>query len=228
MAIVIYTRVSTTSQSENGSGLSAQEHACKSVANTGNNTITGIYTDVASSTSPLDKREGLTNAINALNKGDVLLVAKRDRLGRDPLVIAMIEASVARRGATVQTAAGEGNGNNPSDALMRRVVDAVAEYELSEIKARTKAALQAKKRKNERTGTIPFGKMLDVDGIHLIDNPNERAIIAMVISQRKSGLSLRQISDNLNERNITKRKGAKWNHVNLHTILKNANMTARY
>lgn len=52
-----------------------------------------------SGSTGLDKRLGLLAAIAALKKGDLLLVAKRDRLGRDPLVVAMIEGAVQRKGA---------------------------------------------------------------------------------------------------------------------------------
>jgi DNA invertase Pin-like site-specific DNA recombinase len=68
-------------------------------------------------------------AINELDNGDILLVAKRDRLGRDPLVLAMIESTVARAGAKIVSAAGEGTeSDEPSAILMRRMIDAFSEY----------------------------------------------------------------------------------------------------
>jgi DNA invertase Pin-like site-specific DNA recombinase len=60
----------------------------------------------------------------------VLLVAKRDRIGRlDPLPMAMIESAVRRKRARIVSAAGEGTENDdPSSILMRRMIDAFAEY----------------------------------------------------------------------------------------------------
>jgi DNA invertase Pin-like site-specific DNA recombinase len=90
-----------------------------------------------------------------LKPGDSLLVAKRDRLGRDPIVVAMIESAVVRKGARIVSAAGEGTeGDEPSHVLMRHLIDAFAEYERLIIVARTKAALQAKKARGERVGYI--------------------------------------------------------------------------
>ena len=40
----------------------------------------------------------LLEAVAALKCGDVLLVAKRDRLGRDVIAVAMIERLVSKRG----------------------------------------------------------------------------------------------------------------------------------
>lgn len=111
----------------------------------------------------------------------MLLVAKRDRLGRDPLVVAMIESAVQRKGARIVSAAGEGtDSDSPSDVLMRRMVDAFAEYERLVIGARTKAALQAKKIRGERVGSIPYGYQLDGDGKTLRTDVDEQAVLAQL------------------------------------------------
>ena len=150
-------------------------------------------------------------------------MAKRDRLGRDPLVVAMIESAVQRKGARIVSAAGEGtDSDSPADVLMRRMIDAFAEYERLIIGARTKAALQAKKARGERVGHIPFGMRLSADGLHLEEDPTEQETIRKVEELKASGLSLRKIADYLNESGNLKRGGAPWNHVNLHIIGKRA------
>jgi DNA invertase Pin-like site-specific DNA recombinase len=159
--IFAYLRVSTGEQAESGAGLKAQEDACQRWATRGGAGLAGEYRDEGvSGTAPLEARQGLLAALGKLKAGDVLLVAKRDRLARDPIVLAMIEAAVARRKARIVSAAGEGTeGDGPSDVLMRRIVDAFAEYERLVIRARTKAALVAKKARRERTGSSsPFPK----------------------------------------------------------------------
>jgi DNA invertase Pin-like site-specific DNA recombinase len=117
------------------------------------------------SVDPIDKRPALLEAIASLGKGDVLIVAKRDRFARDPIVVAMIEAAIRRRGARIVSAAGEGTeGDGPTDVLMRRIVDAFGEYERLIIKARTKAALAVKNGRGEKTGgAIPYGSMRGPD-----------------------------------------------------------------
>ena len=155
MTTLAYLRVSTDQQTDSGAGLEAQYEACRKAAGE----LAGVYRDAGvSGSTGLDKRPALLEAIGVLNPGDVLLVAKRDRLGRDPLVVAMIESAVQRKGARIMSAAGEGTGSDsPSDILMRRIIDAFAEYERLIIGARTKAALRAKKARGERVGGIPYG-----------------------------------------------------------------------
>lgn len=56
------------------------------------------------------------------------------------------------------SAAGEGtDSDNPTDILMRRIVDAFGEDERLLIGARAKAALRAKRAQGLRAGDVPFG-----------------------------------------------------------------------
>lgn len=221
---IAYLRVSTDEQASSGAGLNAQLDSCKAHAQRYNLELAGTFSDEGiSGAASLDKRPGLLEAISQLGKNDVFLVAKRDRLGRDPIVVAMIEASIKRKGARIVSVAGEGTDNDePTSVLMRRMVDAFSEYERLIIKARTKAALQAKKRRNERVGNLPFGFQLAENGICLVPNPEEQASIARIIDLRATGFTLREIADELNRDGIMTRRGSTWHHVYVANILKAA------
>ena len=215
MATYAYLRVSTEQQSQSGAGLDAQLDACQRTAGT----LAGVYRDEGvSGKTGLDQRPALLELIAALNKGDTLIVAKRDRLGRDPLVVAMIESAVKRKGARIVSAAGEGtDSDSPSDILMRRLVDAFAEYERLIIGARTKAALQAKKQRGERTGSVPYGYRCD-DGTNLIPDADEQDIVRQVQRLKNEGLSLRAIAARLTALGKTSR-GSAWHPQSISNIL---------
>jgi len=173
-----------------------------------------VHEDIdVSGGAPLDKRPGLLAALTDLRDlgAGVLLVAKRDRLARDPMVSAMAEAAAGRVGARVVSAAGEGtDGNGPADVLMRRMVDAFAEYERLIIGARTKAALAVKKAKDERVGSIPYGFRLADDGTHLEPDELEQRTVALVRRYRDDGLTLRAIGQRLARKGIRPRSGKRW------------------
>ncbi len=209
MTAYAYIRVSTDDQATSGAGLAAQRDACTRYAETHDEVLADVFSDEGvSGAASLDKRPALLEALAVLDKGDVLLVAKRDRLGRDPLVVAMIEAAVKRKGARIVSAAGEGTeADDPTSILMRRIVDAFGEYERLVIGARTKAALQAKKTRNERTGSVPYGKSLADDGVTLLDNPAEQAVIAEARQLHDAGMSLRKIASSLEEKGFMARNG---------------------
>jgi len=131
MKYLIYLRVSTDEQADSQAGLHSQEDSCRGylrrLSTLGE--VTVFSDEGVSGAAGLERRPGLLRAINEIKKGDTLIVAKRDRLGRDPIIVAMIESAASRKGARVVSAAGEGtNSDSPADILMRRMIDAFAEY----------------------------------------------------------------------------------------------------
>ena len=231
MRSVVYLRVSTDEQAESGLGLDAQLHACKLWADRAGCPIVGPFEDDVTGAAPLDRRAGLLDALAALGRGDVLIVAKRDRLGRDPIVVAMIESAAARKGGRVVSAAGEGTGDDePGSVLMRRMIDAFAEYERLIIKARTRAALAAKRRRGERTGKVPFGMNLVDDGrrsrkgnlpVALVIDPAETAIVTEVKALAAAGMSLRKIASTLDARGVRpKSGGSSWSHTSVRVLVR--------
>lgn len=156
-----YLRVSTDDQAESGLGLAAQEASCRVWA-AGAEVET--YTDAGvSGGAPPSERPALVRLLAAVRKGDVLLVAKRDRLARDPYYAIIIERAVSASGGRVVSAAGEGtDDDSPTSILMRRILDAFAEHERLLIGVRTKAALGARKAQGKRvSGRSPLGWRFD-------------------------------------------------------------------
>lgn len=220
MKAVGYLRVSTDEQAESGLGLAAQGEALKGWAVRQGVALVATHADEGiSGATGLEARPGLLEALGELGRGDVLLVAKRDRLGRDPIAVAMIEAAAKRRGVRIISTAGEGTeGDGPTDVLMRRIVDAFAEYERLVIGQRTRVALQAKRRRGERAGAVPFGYRAGEDG-RLIEEPAELEAIALVRQLRADGLSIREIAETLNRRAVAAR-GTKWHPTTIARLLK--------
>lgn len=199
-----YLRVSTTDQHL---GPEAQAAAIRRYCDAHGLALAETHTDHGvSGAAPLDARPGLMDAIGALQRGDVLIVQKRDRLARDTLAAAMIERMVTRAGATIIAADGAGNGDGPEALLLRRMLDAFAEFERATIAARTSAALRAKRARGERAGGIPWGFSADADG-RLHPNPEEQEVTAAIQELHRSGLSQRKIVAALAERGIVGRTG---------------------
>ena len=221
MKVIGYIRVSTDEQHL---GPEAQEESLRSWCAANGGELVDIYTERGmSGGAPLDKRIGLLSAVAALREqgAQVLLIAKRDRLARDVMVAAMVERLVTKAGAELVSASGAGNGDSPESLLMRRMVDAFAEYERALIRSRTKAALQVKRSRGQRTGQVPYGKQLAADGVHLEDNENEQKVLVGIRSLRDEGLSIRAIAERLNLDSVPAR-GARWHPTTVARILKAA------
>ncbi len=207
---IAYLRVSTDGQ---GLGPDAQREAITRWCEGEGLELVDVLEDHGvSGGAPLDRRPGLMAAINALTEhgATALVVAKRDRLARDTLYAAMIERLTEKAGARILCVGGVGNDDSHEGMLMRRMVDAFAEYERAMIRARTKAALAVKKSRCERTGKIPYGWRLADDGVHLEPDEREQRVIAKVQEYRRQGLSLRRVGEELTEAGISPRSARRW------------------
>ncbi len=99
------------------------------------------------------------------------------------------------------------------------MIDAFAEFERNIICERTRAAMQAKKKKNERVGHIPFGYRLAEDGVHIEKDGREKAILKQIQDLMEEGLSTRKIAAEMNRRGAFNRGGSKWNHGSIHRVM---------
>ena len=217
--IKIYTRVSTRFQAESKNGLEAQLKACEDYAERLQIPVEGIYTDSAvSGAAELSERPELMDAINSLKKGDILVVAKRDRIARDVLLNAVIEKMVSDRKASIHAADGAGNGDDPSAELMRNILAAMAAYEKAIISLRTKAAMKAMKRAGKVYGKIPFGYRRD--GSRFISDERESAILSDVASWREAKTTWSKCAARLNASGRFNRAGNDWSLQNLSQVVK--------
>lgn len=234
MQAVAYLRVSTDEQAESRAGLDAQLHAITQHCHRHGMQLVATFTDEGiSGAAELDKRPGLLDAVNAIRRGGVLVVAKRDRLARDVVACAVVERMVAKRGGRVLSVAGEGTDNDDATSiLMRRIVDAFAEHERLVIAARTRAALQAKRRRGERAGKVPFGYQLAGEHdaaarsrsgkvVQLVPVQEQLAVVERIHREHAAGLSMRTIAQRLTADGIPTATGsARWCHSTVQRVVK--------
>ena len=207
-----YLRVSTDQQADSGLGIEAQRASVTAAAARLGLTLRAVHVDAGiSGARAFTARPVLVQAVSALRRGDVFLVAKRDRLGRDWIEVGIIERLIVKAGARVVSAAGEGTENDdPSSVIFRGMIDLFAQYERLIGRARTKAALAVKRAKGERTGQLPFGFQLAADNVHLEPNPVEQGKLARIRALKATGRSCRKIAADLNADGVTTRRGGLW------------------
>lgn len=207
-----YRRVSTAEQAGSGLGLDAQQTAIVAATSRLGLVLADTFTDAGVSGGlALEQRPGLLAALDALRKGDVLVVAKRDRLGRDVLNVAMLARLVERKGARILSAAGEGTDDDgPTSVLMRQIIDCFAQYERAIIRARTKAALAVKKARGERVGGIPFGYQVAGDGRTLVPHADEQRALAVLRQLRAQGYTYQAVAEELTRQGFRSRAGGRW------------------
>ncbi len=115
-----------------------------------------IYEDWASGKS--DARPGLDAALKAIREGDVLIVWKLDRLGRNLRHLVNTVHDLAERGVGFKVLSGHGasiDTTTPAGKLVFGIFAALAEFERELISERTKAGL-ASARAWGRAGGAPY------------------------------------------------------------------------
>jgi DNA invertase Pin-like site-specific DNA recombinase len=112
-----------------------------------------IYQDEAS--GKRDDRPGLMACLKALRRGDVLVVWKLDRLGRDLRHLVNTAQDLAERGIGFKVLAGQGaeiDTTTASGKLVFGIFAALAEFERELIRERTKAGLASARARGRKGG----------------------------------------------------------------------------
>ncbi|MDC0320046.1 recombinase family protein [Synechococcus sp. AH-551-G03] len=140
------------------------------------------FGEKVSSTIPAEKRQGLQEALAALEPGDTLVVAKLDRLGRTQSEVVARLAALQSEGKYVRTLDGLLNtaGLGKLAPLVVGLLTGLAEVERNLVQERTRESVEHRRRTGGNIGGRPaLGA--------------ERA--ALVARLRSEGLSFRKVAE---------------------------------
>jgi site-specific DNA recombinase len=224
MRVILYCRVSTTDQADNGVSLEAQEAKLTAYASLYDLEVASTVSDAGESAKSLN-RPGLQRALAMLRRGeaDGLAVVKLDRLTRS---IADWQSLIddffgERAGKQLFSVADSIDTRTAAGRLVLNVLLSVAQWERETTGERTKEALRHKIRNCERVGKVRFGYDLADDGSTLLPNESEQATILLMQELRNDGYSLRRIAAELTVRGIETKEGlAIWTHSAVAYILR--------
>lgn len=208
---VAYYRVSTKRQGASGLGLEAQRQVVQQHLNGGDWDLVAEFTEMESGKRSDRRRPELKKAL-AQCKADkaTLIVAKVDRLTRNlSFLTRLLEADVKMLFCDLPEL------NNPAqNRFLLQLMANVAELEGAQISERTKASLQAAKRRGVKLGTPDPIKASRAGKKGAIKAANEHAVeVGPVLDQlEKYGCTtLQQIADGLQARGVkTSRGNEKW------------------
>lgn len=160
--VIGYVRVSTEEQASSGLGLRAQRSAIRAECNRRGLSLLVVHEDAGASAKTLD-RPGMSAALDDLERGqgDVLMVAKLDRLTRSVHDATGLMDAAARAGWGLVALDINVDTTTPQGEVMANVMATFAQFERRLIGQRTRDALAAKKAQGVRLGR-PRGMTDDV------------------------------------------------------------------
>jgi site-specific DNA recombinase len=225
MRAIGYIRVSTDEQAVDGVSLRTQEEKVRAYAALYDLDLVDVVVDAGQSAKTLD-RPGLRRVLDLLRSGKVdgVVVAKLDRLTRSVADLnRLIEEHFSERAGRQLWSVGDSiDTRSAAGRLVLNILASVSQWERETIGERTRDAMQSKRLRRERVGSIPFGFRLDDDGVHLVEDADEQEVVALVKQLRSSGMSYRQIVVELNGRGIPSKQGGKWHLQSVQRILRAA------
>jgi len=191
-----------------------------------------IYSDDnVSSGKKMNKRPALMEMLDELQRGDMVVVFKLDRLSRDIIEMVTIHRMIKEKGASIHSL----NDSNADNSFMMGLMGLLAQKEKDDIKLRIHARHNAKKLKGERlSGIIPYGYRLDTEtliavkkrGGSVVHKPGlllpvaeEQEVISHMCNLFDEGKTLRDIALELTRMGYSTRDGRQFLPMTLSRIL---------
>ncbi len=225
-----YVRVSTDGQAIDGISLDAQRAKIEAWCVVNDYELVEVFVDAGLSGCRADNRPGLQGAIGmACDSKAAMIVYSLSRLARSTQDTIAIGEKLAKAGADLVSLSERIDTTSAAGKMIFRMLAVMAEFERDQISERTQMALSHKARRGERTGTIPYGWELGVNGVNLTPIPTEQKVIERIVSLRRSGLSYRAIAAKLSSSQTPTKNGAgPWSHTSVRSIASRATATGNY
>jgi DNA invertase Pin-like site-specific DNA recombinase len=221
MNCIIYTRFSDRRNAEDCESLEVQSAYCEQHAHKKGYAVAHTFSDAAMSGKDED-RPGMWAAIEHLDKGDVLLVYKLDRLARNVYLMELVRRAVATAGARIEAVQGDVEGEGPEQVLIRQMLASIAEYERKITALRTKWAMLHHQKSGRRMGRYaPYGWEIDPDDPrNMLPVEKEQSAIAVVYQLADAGRTTNQIHLEMNKNmRYAARAKSGWNYKTISKIV---------
>ena len=216
---IIYLRVSTVAQVQDGVSLDQQESKARAWCELNDYEVKAVFTDAGISGKSTLNREGLQNALDSVKKDNALVVYSLSRLARSTKDTIQISETLNAKGVDLVSLSEKIDTTTAAGKMVFRMLAVMAEFERDQTAERVTAALQHKKSKGERVGSIPYGFKLAMDKVKLLKDKAEQAMIALCKELKEQGLSLRKIAAKLLEQGFKNRVGNDFNAQTIKNIL---------
>lgn len=217
---IVYCRVSTNQQANEGVSLEAQEAKAKAWCELNDYQVKGIYIESGISGKRADNRPALQSALSDCGKGDALVFYSLSRLARSTKDTLAIAEELKTKGCDLVSLSEKIDTTSAAGEMIFTMLAAMAQFERKQIAERTSMALQHKRSNGEVVGRVPFGYDAQViDGKKmLVDNPQEQKALKLAINLRKKGESLHKIAATLEQKGF-KARGKQWYAKSLARVL---------
>lgn len=220
MTVGIYIRVSTQEQVQEGYSISAQREKLKAYCIAQDWTDFKFYVDEGISAKDTERPQ-LKQMIEHIKQGmiDTVLVYKLDRLTRSVLDLYKLLETFDEYNCAFKSATEVYDTTNAMGRLFITLVAALAQWERENLAERVRMGQIEKARQGEYSAKAPFG--FDKKDNRLIINEKEKETVMWMVNKARDGYSIRQISNEMNDKGLKPIRGYKWHIRTILDILSN-------
>ena len=216
---VIYARYSSDNQREES--IEGQIRENTAYAEKNGITIVGQYIDRAFSAKTDNRPEFQRLIKDSENKGfDVVIVWKLDRFSRSRIDSAVYKAMLKKNGVRVISAT-EAISEGAEGVLLESLLEGLAEYYSADLAEKVKRGMTENALKCKFNGSVvPLGYTIDEDKHYQI-NPVTAPIVLEIFQKYADGMSIKEITDELNARGLKTAKGTDFNKNSMRHMFNN-------
>lgn len=220
---VIYSRVSTSEQAEQGVSLDMQIARCAEYAISKGFEVIDTVVDAGLSAKDMAHRPGLLRILEMVKCRQIghVVCLKLDRLSRSVTDSLEMVGLMAKNSVQLHVVSEEGAVKTATadDEFLLTLKAGLAQRERRVIGERTRQALARKRERNEYCGgQVPYGYLVEND--LLMPNLDEQRIISKIRNLRNKGYSLRRIVAHLGEHGVVNRNGKAITKTSVERLLK--------
>ena len=215
MRAVIYTRVSTSDQAQDGHSLDEQHRQCIQLIELHGHDVVNSYNDVGSGSTFEHRPNYQTMVNNMKSEWDIVYVWKLDRLNRNLRNQVQFFDSVGKNDCYVASVTEQVDTSTPYGRFIMNVMSSLAQMEREQISERVIMGQGAARNIGRYIGGAPYGYNIPVEYDdngnrtnkgQLIVNDEEAAVVRVIFDKILEGSTVAQICNFLVESGIRTRK----------------------
>ncbi|MDO4515003.1 MAG: recombinase family protein [Lachnospiraceae bacterium] len=222
LRVAAYVRVSTSHEEQLTSLKAQKEHYEGAIKSNPAWEFAGIYVDEGISGTKIAKREALLDLLDDCESGkiDRVITKSISRFARNTTDCLMMVRKLTGLGIYLFFEKENIDTEHMDSELLLSIMSSLAESESKSISENAKWSINRRmKRGTYKMGTVPYGYRKDGDQI-LID-PKEADLVREIFQMSLMGYGCSKIANILNDRNIPTKKGCRWHHSTIGSMLRN-------
>jgi site-specific DNA recombinase len=220
MRAAIYARVSTEDQAREGFSIPAQQKKLAAYCKARGWQVTGEYTDEGCS-GRNTKRPAYQKMMAEKDGWDVLLVLKMDRIHRNSTNFALMMDDLREWGKEFNSMQESFDTTTAMGRFVMDIIQRIAQLESEQTGERVKVGMtqKAKKGKGVLGSGVPYG--YQYHNHHLVIVEEEAAVVQDIFSRYMVCVSLNDIANDLNSRNVPTKMASAWQKSTVRNVLTN-------